>query len=178
MLRQREKRIKFRSTCADRYALRALVHAQGQQIGECWPCKAEPRAKFCRRRDVKSRRRLPPSAPMAAPHQDAMPYGRVRSSPDETASNRKLFTHHTKRVWMRRGTDHSANNVAVCSKPFKLQERCLNERQRGSRAFLCGNKPVTHKVQDDESERQTAQVLHVCFFFFEKDANTFSDVAQ
>ena len=68
-----------------------LSHTPGQQPGECWLCKAEPHAKICRRRDVKSRRRLPPNAPMAAPHQDAMPYGRFRSSPDETASNRKLF---------------------------------------------------------------------------------------
>ena len=34
---------------------------------------------------------LPPNAPMAAPQQDAMPHGRFSSSPDEAASNRKLF---------------------------------------------------------------------------------------
>ena len=34
---------------------------------------------------------LPPNALMPAPHQDAMPHGRFSSSPDETASNRKLL---------------------------------------------------------------------------------------
>ena len=44
--------------------------------------------------------------------------------------------HHNKRVRMQHGTDHTANNVASCSKPFKTQGHCLRERQRGSRAFL------------------------------------------
>ena len=34
---------------------------------------------------------LPPNAPMAAPHKDAMPHGRFSLSPHKTASNRKLL---------------------------------------------------------------------------------------
>ena len=44
-------------TSVDRYALRALVFAQGQQPGECWLCEADQRAEVRRRTEVTSSRR-------------------------------------------------------------------------------------------------------------------------
>ena len=66
--------------------------------------------------------------------------------------------HHNKRVRMQRGTDHTANNVASCSKPFKTQGHCLRERQRGSRAFLRGNKQQTHtNTVEPKENRQSPE---------------------
>ena len=85
------------------------------------------------------------NVPTAATHQDAMPHVRFRLVARRDGEQPQTATHHTERVSMRHGTDHAANNGAICTKPFKTQERCLRERQRGSRAFLCVGKPVTHK---------------------------------
>ena len=77
---------------------------------------------------------------------------------------------------MRHGTDHTANNVAICTKPHKTQERCLHEKQRGSRAFLCGEKPVTENMC--KMTRASCDLHKFCIpFFLEKDANTIFDVA-
>ena len=85
------------------------------------------------------------NAPTAEPHQVAMPHGRFGLVAGQDVEQPQTATHHTEVVSMRHGTDHAANNGAICSKPSKSSERCLNERQRGSRAFLCVGKPVTHK---------------------------------
>ena len=108
-LRQRKKRIQFCSTWVDRYALRALEYAQGQQPRECWLCEADQPAEVRRRTDVTSRRR----------------WLSVSRRKPETA------THHTKGVWMRHRIDHTANIVAICSKPSRTEERSL---LRGSEA--------------------------------------------
>ena len=83
---------------------------------------------------------------------------RRRAKRRETAN---CNTHHTKKC----GCDTEPTTLQImlpsAPSPSKRQERCLHEWQRGRRAFLCGRKPVTEKkVQNDESERQTAQVLH------------------
>ena len=56
---------------------------------------------------------------MAAPNQDAMPHIRFRLVARQHGEQPQTATHHTKGVWMRHGTDHTANNVDICSKPFK-----------------------------------------------------------
>ena len=115
---------------------------------------------------------LPPNAPMAAPRQDAMPHIRFRLVARQHGEQPQTGTHHTKRVWMRHGTDHTANDVATCSKPSKTQERCLHERQRGSRAILCGGKPVTHiereHVGNDVRRRERAATGTIIAFFLSK----------
>ena len=59
------------------------------------------------------------TAPMAAPHQDAMPHIRFRLVARQDGEQPQTVTHHTKGVLMRHGTDHIANKVDICSKPFK-----------------------------------------------------------
>ena len=72
----------------------------------------------------------------------------------------------------RHGTDHTANIVAICTKPAKTQERGLHERQRGSRAFLCGGKPVAQKEREHvgngarRRQRAATSTIIGCFFFF------------
>ena len=58
------------------------------------------------------------NAPTAAPHQDAMPHIRFKLVARQHGEQPQTATHHTKGVWMRHGTDHTAKNVAVCSKPI------------------------------------------------------------
>ena len=113
-------------------------------------------------------------APMAAPHQDAMPHIRFRLVARQDGEQPQTATHHTKGVLMRHGTDFSAKNVAICSRPSKTQERCLHERQRGSRAFLCGGKPVTQKerehVGNGAKRRQRAATgTSIACFFVKED---------
>ena len=81
---------------------------------------------------------------MAAPHQDAMPYGRFRSLPDETASNRKLSLTTPKEC----GCDEdSAKNVAVRSKPINTHQHSLDAWQQ--RRFFFDNKPSTHEKKQN-----------------------------
>ena len=74
---------------------------------------------------------------------------------------------------MRNGTDHTANNVASCSKHSKTQERCLHERQQGTRAFLCGWRPVAHMEREHvgnaarRRERAATGTRIACFFMEE-----------
>ena len=66
------------------------------------------------------------NAPMAAPHQDAMPHIRFRLVARQDGEQPQTVTHHSKGVLMRLGTDHTANNGASCSKPFK-KARALSQ---------------------------------------------------
>ena len=61
---------------------------------------------------------LSSNAPMAAPRQDAMPHTRFKLVARQDGEQLQTATHHTKGGWMRHGTDHTAKNVAVCSKPI------------------------------------------------------------
>ena len=103
---------------------------------------------------------------MAAPRQDAMPHIRFKLVARQDGEQPRTATHHTRRVWMRHGTDHTAKNVASCSKPFKMQERCLHERQRGSRAFLCDSRPVTEKKW--KMTRACGDGHNYCMFFCQR----------
>ena len=146
----------------DRYALRALVFTQRQQPEECRLCEADQRAELRRRTGVSLAPQVcPPMLRWRRRHT------RMRchifasgSSPDKTAN---CDTPHHK-VWMRHATNHTANNVASCSKPSKTQERCLHERQRGRRAFLCDSKPVTEKKC--KMTRACGDGHNYCMFFF------------
>ena len=75
----------------------------------------------------------------------------------------------------RHGTDHTANIVAISTKPAKTQERGLHERQRGSRAFLCGGKPVAQKEREHvgngarRRQRAATGTIIACFFFVKEN---------
>ena len=97
MLRQLNYESRYRAWVA----WRAVEDAQGQQPRGSWLCKADQRAEVRRHRVVHSRRRylsvsrrkFVANAPMAAPHQDAIPHGRFSSSQDNTASKRCYSPH-------------------------------------------------------------------------------------
>ena len=76
-----------------------------------------------------SRGKLVANVPMAAPRQDATAQIRFKLIDRLHDERAETVTHHTKRVWMRHETDHAANHVAICRKPFKTLEYCLHERQ-------------------------------------------------
>ena len=109
------------------------------------------------------------NAPTAAPHQDAMPHVRFRLVAGQDVEQPKTATHYIEGVSMRHGTDHAAINVAICSKPFKTQERCLHERHQGHRSFLCGSKPITKKCK---MTRASGKRHKYCMFFVLKKTRT------
>ena len=111
----------------DRHALRSLVFAQRQQPRECWLCEADQRAEVTRRTEVTSRRRwlsvshrkcvLQCPDCKTTPGCDATHSLQARRQITRRATATCDTPHH--KVWMRHATDHTANNVASYSKPFK-----------------------------------------------------------
>ena len=63
---------------------------------------------------------------------------------------RETVSDHTQRVWMQRGNEHTAHNVAICSKHFQTEGHCLRERQRGG---LCGKELLTRESGAQENHR-------------------------
>ena len=60
----------------------------------------------------------PPMA--AAPHQDKMPHVRVRLVARQDSEQPRTATHHTIKCGCDTGTDHTANNVDICTNASRL----------------------------------------------------------
>ena len=183
MLRQRQKRIQFRSTWVDRYALCALVYAQGQQPGECWLCEADERAEVRRRTEVTSRHRW-----LSVLRREC-----VLQSSDGSATPRcdATYSFQARRQTRRRATANCDSphqrGVGGDTEPTILQimlpsaasppKRKSAVSMRSSKApehfFVAGdqlhiwNESMWATLQEDESVRRPAQVLHA--FFMEEN---------
>ena len=162
-----KSRIQFRRGWTDTDYV--FSHTRTAAPRECWLCEADQRAEV-RRCHLLSSMALSLAPHLCPPMLRWQPHTRIRchmfascSWPDKTASNRKLRLTTPKECGC--DTEPTILQIMLPSAPSPAKhKRCLLERQRGRRVFLCGSYPVTEKqVQDDESERETAQVLHVFF---------------
>ena len=181
MLRQRKYESRFSAWVA-RYALRLVVHAQGQRPRGSWLCIPDQRAEVGRHRDVHFPNQWLSVSPQmcrrcsdgSAPRRDST--WSLQPVTRQYGKHPQAVTYHTKGVWVRHGTDHE-NNVAICSKPFKTEEHCLHERQPGNKAFLCGRKQVTPKKKKSKMTRPSGDGQRYCLSSFGKGTNTLFDFA-